>query len=66
MSIFRVIMAQDDIQIQRFIIHHELTRQYIRFNAEGTQFTMRLLPPFEGQNPKPMCHFIASVTELFE
>jgi hypothetical protein len=59
-------MAQDDIHIQRFTIDHELTRQYRLFNAEGTQLTVRLLPPFEGEDPNPMSHFLASVTELFE
>jgi hypothetical protein len=42
----------------------KLTRQYRRFNAEGTQLTMRLLPPLEGQDSNPMSHFLASVTDL--
>jgi hypothetical protein len=28
-----------------FSIDSEITRQYIRFNATGTQLTVRLLPP---------------------
>jgi hypothetical protein len=48
------------------MIDQELTRQYRRFNAEGTQLTVRLLPPSEGKDSNPMSHFLASVTELFE
>jgi len=59
-------MAQDDIQTQRFTIDEEQTRQYRRFNAQGTQLTARLLPPSEGKDSNPMSHFLASVTELFE
>jgi hypothetical protein len=59
-------MAQDDIQTRRFTIDEEQTRQYRRFNAQGTQFTVRLLPPSEGEDSNPMSHFLASVTELFE
>jgi len=60
-------MAQDDIEIQIFTIEEEQTREYRRFNAQGTQITVRLLPPPEGEeNLKPMSHFLVSVTELFE
>ena len=60
-------MAQDDIEIQIFTIEEEQTREYRRFNAQGTQITVRLLPPPEGQEyPNPMSHFLVSVTELFE
>jgi len=60
-------MAQDDIETQRFTIEEEQTRPYRRFNAQGTQLTMRLLPPSEREeNSDPMSHFLASVTELFE
>jgi len=60
-------MAQDDIQPQRFTIDEEQTRLYRRFNAQGTQLTVRLLPPSEGEeDSNPMSHFLASVTELFE
>jgi len=57
-------MAQDDVR--RFTIDQEMTWQYRRFNAEGTQLTVRLLPLFEGEDSTPMSHFLASVTELFE
>jgi len=60
-------MAPDDIETQRFTIEEEQTRQYRRFNAQGTQLTVRLLPPPEGkEDPNPMSHFLDSVTELFE
>jgi hypothetical protein len=59
-------MAQDDIQTRRFTVDQELTRQYRRFNAEGMQLTVRLLPPFEEEDSNPMSHFLASVTKLFE
>jgi len=58
-------MSQDDNEPQRFTIEEELTRLYRRFNAQGTQLTVRLLPPPEGEDPNPMSHFVDSVTELF-
>jgi hypothetical protein len=54
---------------QKFEILSELTRVYRRFNAEGTQLIVRLLPPSEEEEKEdsnPMSHFLASVTELFE
>jgi len=59
-------MSQDDNEPQRFTIEEEQTRQYRRFNGRGTQLTVRLLPPPEGEDPNPMSHFLDSVTELFE
>ena len=59
-------MSQDDNEPQRFTIEEEQTRQYMRFNAQGTQLTVRLLPPPEGEDPNPMSHFLDSVTELFD
>ena len=59
-------MSQDDKGPQRFTIEEEQTRQYRRFNARGTQLTVRLLPPPEGEDTNPMSHFLDSVTELFE
>ena len=52
----------------RFIIEDEQTRLYRRFNAQGTQRTVRLLPPPEGQqgDSNPMSQFLDSVSELFE
>jgi len=48
----------------RFTIDGEIGKQYRRFNTAGTELTVRLLPPPDGDNP--MSHFQASVTELFE
>jgi len=59
-------MSQDDNEPQRFTIEEEQTRPYRGFNARGKQVTVRLLPPPEGEDPNPMSHFLASVTELFE
>jgi len=59
-------MSQDYNEPQRFTIEEEQTRQYGRFNAQGTQLTVRLLPPPEGEDPNPMSHFLDGVTELFE
>jgi len=59
-------MSQDDNEPQRFTIEEEQTRQYRRFNARGTQLTVHLLLPPEGEDLNPMFHFLDSVTELFE
>jgi hypothetical protein len=47
----------------RFTIEKEINSQNRRFNAVGTQPTVRLLP---GEDPNPMSHFLASVSDLFE
>ena len=49
---------------RRFEIDGPITRQYRRFNAVGTQITVRLLPP--SSNVDPVTHFLASVNDLFE
>ena len=49
----------------RFTIDEEVRRQYRRFNAQGTELTVRLLPPPGGDDTNPMTHFQVSVTELF-
>ena len=48
----------------KFKIEGEITRQYRRFNATGTQLTVRLLPPFHEENP--VSYFLASVDDLFQ
>jgi len=50
----------------RFSVEEEQIRLYRRFNAHGTQLTVRLVPPPEGQDSNPMSHFLDSVTELFD
>jgi hypothetical protein len=58
-----------------FSIDSEITRQYRRFNATGTQLTVRLLPPpdtiheddtenTDPVNTDPMSHFVASMNDL--
>ena len=52
---------------RRFEIDGEITRQYRRLNAMGTQLTMRLLPPAEDEDDvDPVSHFLASVNNLIE
>ena len=46
-------MAQDDSQPQRFTVEEEQTRLYRRFNVQGTQITVRLLLPPEGEEEDP-------------
>jgi len=50
----------------RFTIDGEINRQYRRFNVVGTQLTVRLLPPSEGEDSNLMSHFLASVSDLFD
>ena len=57
---FRITMEQ------KFTIIDEITREYRRFNAKGTQLTVRLLPPPEGNESYTFSLFIASVNSLCE
>jgi len=50
----------------RFTIDGKINRQYKRFNAVGTQLTVRLLPPSEGEESNSTSHFLANVSDLFE
>jgi len=59
-------MASDDDVVPRFTTDSETNRQYRRFNARGTELTVRLLPPAEEDNPVAITHFQASVNDLFE
>ena len=49
---------------RRIEIVDTIKRQYRRYNAVGTQHTVRLLPPED--NSDPVGHFIASLNALFE
>ena len=49
---------------RRFEIDDMVRRQYSRYNAVGTQLTVRLLPL--ADNSDPVGHFLESVNELFE
>jgi hypothetical protein len=45
----------------------ELTKQYGRSNAVGTQLRVRLNPPPETDtSPDPVGHFLASMNDLFD
>ena len=49
---------------RRFEMDGKITRKYRRFNAVGTQLTMRLLPPSDDRDS--VSHFLTSVYDLFE
>jgi len=50
----------------RFEIDNTITRRYIRFNATGTQLTVRLLLPSNDDEARdPVSHFLGSVNNLF-
>jgi hypothetical protein len=48
----RLTLNEDELILPKFTIEDELTRQYKRFNATGTELTVRLLPP--NQNDVPL------------
>jgi hypothetical protein len=58
--------SDDENVVSRFTIDSETNRQYSRFNALGTELTVRLLPPAVGDNSDAITHFEASVNDLFE
>jgi len=49
--------------VPRFELDDTIRRQYSRYNAVGTQLTVRLLAP--SDNSDPVGHFLASVNDLF-
>ena len=55
-----------DDEVPRFTIDSETHRQYRRFNAVGTELTLRLLPPALGDDSGAVTHFQASVNDLFD
>jgi len=59
-------MASEDDVVPRFTIDSETNRQYSRFNARGTDLTVRLLPPPVEDNPDAITHYQTSVNDLFE
>ena len=50
----------------KFNVIDEINTLYRRFNAVGSQLTVRLLPPPEGDGNTPIQHFMACVTSLCE
>ena len=66
-SVSRISMASDDDDVvPRFTIDSETDRQYSRFNARGTELTVRLLPPAIGDNRDAITHFQNSMNDLFD
>ena len=65
-SFYRIGMASDDDDVvPRFTIYSETDRQYSRFNARGTELTVRLLPPAIGDNQDAITHFQNSMNKSF-
>ena len=52
-------------EVIRFTIDSEKHRQYRHFNAVGTELTVRMLPPVQGDASDALTHFQASVNDLF-
>ena len=57
---------ENEFAVPKFTIDGEITRQYRRFNAVGTEQTVRLLPPAQGDDSDGMTHFQATLTDLFD
>ena len=57
---------ENEFAVPKFTIDGEITRQYRRFNAVGTELTVRLLPPPRGDDSDAVTHFQACVTDLFD
>jgi hypothetical protein len=47
-------IEEDELTLPRFTIDGEITRQYRRFNAVGTELNVRLLPPAVGDDTDAM------------
>jgi len=58
--------VHDNAEVPRFTIDSETHRQYRRFNAVGTELTVRLLPPALRDDTDAVTHFQASVNDLFD
>ena len=48
---------ENELTVPRFTIDSEITRQYRRFNAVGTELTVLLLPPAVGDDSDAVSHF---------
>jgi hypothetical protein len=60
----RTSIHEDEIETPSFKIDRELTRQYRRFNAMGTELTLRFLPPSDEDGIDLKSHFITSVNKM--
>ena len=58
--------GENDDVVPRFTIDSETNRQYKRFNAVGTELTVRLLPPALGDDSDAVTHFQVSVNDVFD
>jgi hypothetical protein len=58
--------SENDDLLPRFTIDSQTDRQYNRFNATGTELTVRLLPSAVEDNSDAIRHFQASVIDLFQ
>ena len=56
---------ENEFAVPKFTIDIEITRQYRRFNAVGTELTVRLLPPARGDDSDAVTHFQTCVTDFF-
>ena len=50
----RLSISEDEITPPRFTIDEEITREYRRFNATGTELTFRILPPVDPDDTNPI------------
>ena len=57
---------ENEFAVPKFTVDGEITRQYRRFNAVGTELTVRLFPPAMGDDSEAVSNFQASVTDLFD
>jgi len=57
---------ENEFAVPKFTIDGEITGQYRRFNAVGTELPVRLLPPARGEDSNTVTHFQASVTDVFD
>ena len=57
---------ENEFAVPKFTTDGEITRQYRRFNAVGTELTVRLLPPPRGDDSDAITHFQACVADLFD
>jgi len=57
---------ENEFAVPKFTIDGEITILYRRFNAVGTELSVRLLPSARGDNSDAVTHFQACVTDLFD
>ena len=57
--------CENDDVVPNFTIYSESNREYSRFNAEGTELIVHLLPPALGYDSDAITHFQASGNDLF-